>query len=148
MRMRSLLRETRRNWVSSYANLLREIRVPTVLLWFSRRGWDYPVDHSSVEGVFGDFPQLIDRATMPRVIPHAAQYVECVSTRGDPQQLISRFTGQPASVRLGDDRPEFGDVRWTHNRYYPTPEMHADAADYLAVACAPYAQAAVLAGGA
>jgi hypothetical protein len=138
MRMKAIVKETRANWVDSYSQLVRAIRVPTVLFWFSRRAWDYPIDYSSVDGVFGDFPQLIDRPTMSKITPFASHYVQCVSNRGDPQPLISRFTGLPTTVRLSDDRPDFGDVAWTHNKYYPTPEMHIDAAASLAAVCAQY----------
>jgi hypothetical protein len=140
MRLKALVKETRANWVDSYSQLFRAIRVPTVLFWISRRDWDYPIDYSSVDGVFGDFPQLIDRQTMSLITPLASHYAQCVSSRGFPQQLISRFTGLPTSVRLCDDRPDFGDVTWTHNKYYPTPEMHVDAAESLAAVCAQYAE--------
>jgi hypothetical protein len=143
MRMRSLVQETRKNWVDSYAHLLRAIKVPTILFWFSRRGWDYRIDYSSVEGVFGEFPQLIERVTMSKVVPLARHYVECVSSRGSPQLLVSRHTGKPAPVRLADDRPDFGDETWTHNAYYPTPQMHEDAADSLTAACAQHAAGGV-----
>ena len=64
----------------------------------------------------------------------ATHYVECVSSRGSPQPLIDRFTGRPTTIDTSDDRPDFTDV-WTHNAYYPSPEMHQDAAARLEPLC-------------
>ena len=58
-------------------------------------------------------------------------YVECVTDRGSPQPLKSRFTGEPVTVDPALDRPDFGGSLWTHNHYYPSPEMQEDAAEAL-----------------
>ena len=60
------------------------------------------------------------------------EYVECISTRGLPQPLISRFTGEPVSVM---HRADLGGGGRHFNPYYPSPEMHADAFDALEEAC-------------
>jgi hypothetical protein len=84
---------------------------------------------------FGDFPQLVNRSMVEQVRPLADDYVECVSSRGSPQPLISRLTGEPASVaHRGDLRPGTQEF----NSYYPSPEMHEDAANALLEACRKY----------
>ena len=130
-----LVRETRQQWIDDNRSLMNWIGVPTVLLWFSRRAPDYAIDYSSVAGLFGEFPQLVNRPMVEAVKPRATRYVECVTSRGSPQLLRSRFTGRPSPVNLADDRPDFGNSLMTHNAYYPTPEMHEDAATALAPVC-------------
>jgi len=135
IRAASLVRETRNAWVHSYERLFQAIHVPIVLLWFSTRAWRYPVSFRSVDALFGDFPQLINERCMKRVLPYAQMYVEVISSRGFPQELKSRFTGLPVTVTPQDDRSDFGNEIWTHNCYYPTPEMHVDAATALLPKC-------------
>jgi len=50
---------------------------------------------------------------------------EAVTSRGSPQPLVSRFTGAPHVIDRGFRFP-------TSNAYYPSPEMHQDAAAVLA----------------
>ncbi len=129
---RRLAAETRAAWVESTRQLLEQITVPVILLWFSRRTPDYAFGTGSVSQYFGEFPQLIDRPTVESVRRLTPHYVECVTTRGSPQPLISRFTGQPITVDPTRDRPDLaGGAPWTHNRYYPSPEMQQDAAEAL-----------------
>lgn len=128
-RVRSVVAETRRGWIESYREMLREIECPTVLLWFSKRAPDYQDDSRSVSGLFGEFPQLVNREMVGEVAAMCTGYVECVTDRGSPQPLFSRFTGEPVTVDPARDRPDLGNAGlWTHNRYYPSPEMHEDAA--------------------
>jgi hypothetical protein len=65
-----------------------------------------------------------------------AAYAECVSLRGSPQPLVSRFTGRPVTVNPADDRLDLAVKPWAENRYYPSPEMHEDAARTLQAVCA------------
>jgi hypothetical protein len=131
-----VVEETRANWVKSYSALLEAIRVPTILFWFSKRAPDYKESYSDVQALFGEFPQLVNRDMVERIKPLANEYVECVSASGYPHQLVSRFTGEPVSVafRAGPDP-----VSVQFNTYYPSPAMHADAADALTEACRKYA---------
>ncbi len=69
-----------------------------------------------------------------RLVPMADHFVSVVSTAGLPQPLLSRFSGQPTRVDPADDRSDLGGRVWTHNRYYPSPEMHEEAADAVAQA--------------
>jgi len=112
-RLRKLVAETRENWIRSY---------------------DYRERYHSVLGLFGEFPQLVNGSMVLAVRQMSDAYVECVSRRGLPQVLVDRFTGRPTSVDLRDDRPDLK-ATWKRNRYYPSPEMHEDAAAALEHAC-------------
>jgi hypothetical protein len=133
-----IVEETRENWVKSYSALLEAIEVPTILFWFSTRSPDYEESYDSeIRALFGEFPHLVNRSMVERVRHLSDGYVECVSRRGLPQRLISRFTGEPVSVMY---RPDLGGV-WQDefNPYYPAPEMHTDAFHALAETCRKYA---------
>jgi hypothetical protein len=127
-RMKEIVEETRNNWVESYSRLLEAIEVPTILVWFAKRPPEYEERYDDVWGMFGEFPQFVNRAMMDRIADLSDEYVECVSSRGWPQRLFSRFTGQPVSIDLGGTWVEY-------DRYYPSPEMHLDVADALVEAC-------------
>lgn len=141
--VRDVLSETRANWLANYRELFSEIRVPIVLLWISKRRpglhhsgklvWWWQ-RYDTVHAMFGKFPQLINGTMMRQISGEAGAYVECVTSRGSPQPLFDRFTGEPTTINTSDDRPDFTDV-WTHNAYYPSPEMHEDAADQLEPVC-------------
>ncbi len=124
-RLKRIVAETRRNWVESYRKLLEGITVPRILLWFSTRRPRYTEDYRSLESLFGEFPQLVNGEMVAQIRGFCDHYVECVTARGYPHRLTSRFTGQPVTVV--DD---WGG-KWTENWYYPSPEMHLDAADKL-----------------
>ena len=124
--------ETRLRWVASYVALLERIQVPTVLLWFSVRQPAYEETYDKVHGLFGKFPQLVNAEMVDAIREYAERYVECVSSRGLPQQLRSRFTGEPATV-VG--RVDLGSRQRMVNTYYPSPEMHQDAASMLEGVC-------------
>jgi hypothetical protein len=55
-------------------------------------------------------------------------YVECVTSRGLPQPLFDRQTGAATTVA---GPAVLGNQVLTHNTYYPSPEMHEDAATAL-----------------
>ncbi|MEM8629760.1 MAG: DUF6473 family protein [Pseudomonadota bacterium] len=141
--VREVLSETRRNWVESYLELFSKLHVPIILLWFSKRSpglnrsgkvaWWWQ-RYDNVHAMFGKFPQLINGQLMRQVSGKADHYVECISSRGSPQPLVDRFTGKLTTIDTSDDRPDFKDV-WTHNAYYPSPEMHEDAARCLEPIC-------------
>jgi len=135
-RVRRVVEETRRAWVESYRRLLARIDVPAILFWFSRRHPAYVASPRSVSSLFGAFPQLVNSEMVAEVRGLCDYYVECVTERGSPQPLMSRFTGKPVTVDPALDRPDFAGPPWTHNRYYPSPEMHVDAAEALHSLCA------------
>jgi uncharacterized protein DUF6473 len=137
-RVEAIVAETRDNWVASYSALLAAIEVPTIMLWFSVRSPDYEEDYTSdIYAFFGEFPQLVNRSMVERVKGLGGDYVECITGRGLPQPLVSRFTGEPVSVM---HRADLGGGWDAFNPYYPSPEMHADAAATLLDACRRYAQ--------
>ncbi|MEO1205507.1 MAG: DUF6473 family protein [Pseudomonadota bacterium] len=141
--IKSVIAETRANWVANYLKLFDQITVPIVVLWFSKRT---PGLHSNkglrwwwqrydnVHAMFGKFPQLVNSAMIAELRRTPVGYVESVSERGSPQPLFDFETGEPVTVSTVDDRPDFQDV-WTHNAYYPSPEMHEDAAADLLPVC-------------
>lgn len=136
--VRQVLHETRENWVKSFNRLLAAVTPPKVLFWFSQRSPGYVERLDSAHGLFGEFPQLVNAAMVDAIKPHADAYVECVSTRGMPQLLRSRFTGQPVSV----DYTRQGEAVNVdaYNSYYPSPEMHIDATEALFEVCAQYGE--------
>jgi len=122
--------ETRNNWINSYRELMEKIKIPKILFWFSMRKPDYQEKYHKLHGLFGQFPQLIDAKSMEQIRLYSDKYVECVSDRGIPQRLISRFTGKPIVI----------EQKWSgrsvnENNYYPSPEMHVDAATALEKVC-------------
>lgn len=122
-----IVAETRDDFGFMLAELGRLLRVPAVLLWLSRRVPDYEIDWSTTFGILNDYPQLIDRAVLDRVTPHFSGYVECASTSGLPQRLW-----RADEAVAGTNREESG---WLVNVYYPSPEMHREAADLLEPVC-------------
>lgn len=143
--VRRVVREAQRNWVRDFRALMDAITVPKVLLWFSMRRPFYVPRYHRRAAVFGSYPQLVNASMVRRVRALADRYVECVSRRGLPQPLVSRFTGEPVTVDLRTDRKQ-GAIdqgasgplytgTWRSNRYYPTPEMQEDAAYALEPTC-------------
>ena len=75
---------------------------------------------------------MISADMVKQVAQKSDYYVECISDRGSPQPLFSRHTGEPVTVSPANDRPDLDDgAIWTHNIYYPSPEMHEDAVEGL-----------------
>ncbi len=134
-KVRRIVEETRRAWVESHKHFLSRIRVPVILFWFSRRPVYYVEGFSDIPALFGEFPQLVNSRMVEQIIPLCERYIECISSKGSPQLLKSRFTGEPVMVDTSLDRPDFKQ-QWTHNNYYPTPDMHEDAFKALYQTCA------------
>jgi hypothetical protein len=129
--VRQLVAETRSNFVRYHRDLFAKIEIPTILFWFADRTPHYEQRYGNVFELFGSFPQLVDAPTMEELKPLADEYVECVTGRGLPQPLFDRITGEPTMMQ--DVSEELGGRKDTHNRYYPSPEMHEDAAAALMV---------------
>lgn len=123
--VREIVAETRENWVRDFQSLLQAIDIPKVLFWFSVRKPAYIDRYRSRSSLFRDFPQLVNQKMIRRLQGGCDDYVACVSSRGLPQSLVDRFTGEPLAVR----DPWAGE--WRSNGYYPSPEMHAKAAAAL-----------------
>jgi hypothetical protein len=122
-RTRALVNEIRAAWIESSIAFLRRLEVPVVLFWFSKRPPDYRENYATRWKLFGELPHLVNASMMTQVRPHASAYVECVSSRGSPQKLHSRFTGELVSGPVSE------------NERYPSPEMHEDAAQALHETC-------------
>lgn len=130
----AIVDETRRNYVRDMRRLLHDIQPPKILFWFSRRYPDYQIQYQlPMWNIFRNFPQLVNRPMVDQIKPAADGYVECVTARGLPQPLYNR-NGEPATVNFQDEAGRDGIVV-THNNYYPSPEMHADAAGALVAPC-------------
>jgi hypothetical protein len=151
--VKELIAETRLNWVNNYKLLLEEIKIPKVLFWFSTRKSYYTEIYlckkyagipaffgkSNAGALFGKFPQLVNPEMINQIRQYSDEYVECISKRGMPQVLISRFTGKPITIDPGLARKDLGNgKRQKYNNYYPSPEMHIDAANALEKVCKKY----------
>ncbi len=136
--LKRIISETRENWIRNNRSLIEKIDVPVVLFWFAKREPDYRERYIHVSTLLGGFPHLVNREMLAAVQNEADDYVHCVTDRGIPQRLISRLTGKPAKVDPGRSRNDLGGWPWTHNVYYPSPEMHEDAAEALAPVCEKY----------
>lgn len=125
--MARIVAETRADFSQHFAGLLDSLGTPSILFWFAKRKPDYVTRYDDLWGMLSDFPHLIDRPTMDAIRPHASDYVECLSSRGLPQRLWSAETAVEGTVRESDG--------FLYNRYYPSPEMHEDAAKALLGPC-------------
>lgn len=123
---KQIVSETRENYIKKYHDLLDKITVPKILFWFSEREPEYKDDFSDVKGLFNDFPQMVNQEIFEEIAGKCDESVVCKTDRGLPQQLVSRFTGKPVSIIEGP-----GKKPKTRNYYYPSPEMHEDAANAL-----------------
>ena len=136
--LKRIVSETRENWIRNCKSLIEKIQGPVVLFWFSRREPDYRERTFHVSALLGGFPHLVNREMLEGIKNEADDYVHCVTDRGSPQRLISRFTGKPTPVDPGRSRKDLAGPPWTHNFYYPAPEMHEEAAALLVPVCGKY----------
>lgn len=135
-RTKSVVVETRDRWLKNQRELIDKIKVPIVFLWISKRTPEYSESFKTAHGFFNEFPQMINRAMVDEVVRNVDHYAEVVSRRGSPQPLFSRFTGEATTVDPANDRKDLGKGKpWTHNGYYPSPEMQEDAAAKLLPLC-------------
>ena len=123
-RVLEIVEETRRNWIESYRALAAEIHVPKILLWISTRRPGYELSTSSVHGIFGGFPQMVNEDMLATISPWFDRVAEVTSKEGMPAPLWSRFTGLPIRVKRGA-------ATVASNKYYPSPQMHMRAAQAL-----------------
>lgn len=128
-----LVNETRANWIESYRALAAEIHPPKILLWISTRPPEYDLSPSSVPGLFGGFPQMVNAEMLASIAPWFDRVAVVSSNEGMPAPLWSRFTGLPILIKRGD-------VTFTSNNYYPSQQLHmraAQALEPLLRACLP-----------
>lgn len=125
-RVKEIILETRASYVHNMMNLLQHIYRPKIFFWFSRRAPNYEEGFRTPWELLSDYPQLVNQAMLDLLRPYIDDYVECISSRGFPQKLWQ------ADKRIDGTELEDG---WLVNQYYPTPEMHQEAAELLAPAC-------------
>jgi len=128
---RAVVQDLREAWIKSSQDLIKQIDVPVVLLWYSKRAPAYNERYTTYGQLFGEFPHMVTPQMLDALKPHVATYVEAITSRGSPQPLFNRFTGEPTTVNPVNDRPDLEVAAWSENLYYPSPEMHRDAADAL-----------------
>lgn len=122
---RRIIAETREDFAFSMNALARALPNPTVLLWFSQRKPAYVSDYRESPSILNHYPQLIDAPTLATFRDAYAAYVECSEGLGLPQPL---WHGEPVDATRQDSQGRL------HN-YYPSPEMHAAAAEKLTPIC-------------
>lgn len=131
--LEKIVSESRENWVNGCHALLHQITVPKILFWFSSRGPRYRERLTGdLDALFGEFPQLVNEDMVRRIRGGADDYVACISRKGLPQKLSSRFTGRQVTVT-----DPWGGT-WEKNWYYPSPSMHKKAAGALYDVCRKY----------
>ena len=134
-KIESLVQETRTNYVKDMITLLCDIKVPKILFWFSVRKPKYFSEYRlPLYKFWGAFPQFVNDEMINLIIPYADDYVECISSSGLPQKLYDKDGRQTSVIHSYNiENPE---VRIeTENNYYPSPEMHIEAAKVLTLAC-------------
>jgi hypothetical protein len=130
-----IVRETRQNYVRDMLRLLQDICRPKILFWFSARTPEYAEEYPlPIWKLWGAFPQFVNREMINQIKRYADEYVECVSDRGLPQPLIGK-DGKPAWVRHSYKLVKEKVTVESYNRYYPSPEMHEEAAILLEPVC-------------
>ncbi|MGD1865593.1 MAG: DUF6473 family protein [Phormidesmis sp.] len=131
-----IITETRNNFVQEYINLLTKVKVPKILLWFSKREPAYKENYcGEVWELLGKFPHLVNRDMINSIKEYSDDYVECITKTGTPQALFDRFSGQLGVVRKD---PAYGYSSSNYNMYYASPEMHLSAVNKLAKPCSRY----------
>jgi hypothetical protein len=137
-KVEQVVAETRQHYVRAMVQLLEDIRPPKILFWFSVRTPEYEERlELPLWRLWGAFPQFVNRQMVEEIMKHSDDYVECVSKRGLPQPLFDK-NGKPATITYCYTilRPETNTD--THNNYYPSPQMHEDAAQLLEPVCHRY----------
>lgn len=126
----SIINEIRNQWLDAYLQLFEMIKVPVVLFWFSTREPDYPINYRAPGKLLGKFPQLVNGFMMDQIKDKAEKYVECISQIGLPEKLINRHTKEPVNIYN-----EMTKRTINENKYYPSTQMHREAAELLTPVC-------------
>jgi hypothetical protein len=137
--------ETRLSWLEETRRLIDSISVPVIFFWYSSREPDYEIDWDAMRerkahgqyidllnGLWGDVPQIVDGPTARAAAAMCRAEASCLSSRGMGAILINRRTGKPIDPADYKDRGlEYYPLAAGKNHYYPSAEMHEDAADAL-----------------
>ncbi len=111
-----------KNFHDGMMSIINNIKVPLYMFYFSStpsRNLKNGVDYSNYKSFLGDFPQLLNYEDVKIYDP-----IECSSCRGLPQLL-------PEAVTDGYQESLGEQPLGCYNNYYPSPEMHEDAARTL-----------------
>ena len=119
-RFKLVVNEIKNAWIGRTHTLLTSLHAKTVLFWFSQRSPDGPPPDAGAAGT--DYPAYVDQAMVDTVAEVADGYVECVTDVGLPQDLT-------VDGRTVLYRPSGAPI--DQNREFPSPEMHAAAAEAL-----------------
>jgi hypothetical protein len=126
--------QSQQSWINDYRSLLDKITVPVLLFWFSPKSMNLPLDLSKPDGGAGlidHYPQFVQGSMVSAIRPLAQDFAECNSARNTGHPLVSRFTGKPVVSDYAKLAGRAEPIKETHNTYYPSPEMHEDAAAVL-----------------
>ena len=144
--MSNLIRETRQNYLNATLDLLKLITVPKILLWFSVRTpdeaeklsrWNFVVKRASnqsnlIKKVCQHIPLLKPYTNPPvGIFPHFVnrEMIEAMKSASDFVVECSSSVGLPQLMRNSAGKV----VR--EDNYYPSPEMHQQAAKLLLPVC-------------
>ncbi|NET27448.1 DUF6473 family protein [Okeania sp. SIO1I7] len=116
----ALVENTRENYLNEYFQLIKAIKVPIILLWFSTRKPDYEASYSqNINKLFSSYPHLVNKEMVSEIAKQCSEYVEVVTNNGLPQKLYHIVTLEHQQRTPGDPRSTS-----IYNEYYPSPEMH------------------------
>lgn len=124
----SYIKDTRNTCIKNFHEgmefIISRINVPLYIFYFSSTPYKdlykNAVDFSNYKTYLGNFPQLL----RPEDIEIYDGFIECSSNRGLPQLL-------PEPVTDGYQESLGEKPLGCYNNYYPSPEMHVDAANVL-----------------
>lgn len=119
-----LFLEQRAIWLDKMLSLIKSLKRPILLLYFSHQLPPKELDLSDF-GNLWQSPHFIDRGMIDVLLPHVGQYYEFASRAGMPQRLTN-LQGASQRVKmgmLGEDS--------NLNKYYPSAEMHQALASEL-----------------
>lgn len=114
-------RELKTAWVARTRLMLESIQTKKILFWFSERAPNEEPQTKDKKTKL-KYPHYVDQAMLDAVTPFVDKIVYCISSEGLPQSLL--VDGE-AVLQTPFGMP----VR--ENRYYPSPEMHQQAAEAL-----------------
>lgn len=131
--MNKYIEQSRASWIADYRTLLGKIKVPVILFWFSPKRMEAPLDikSSGGAGLLDRYPQFVDGKLVDAIRPLGKAFATCYSSRNQGHPLVSRFSGKQVEVNYADLGPIATPLKESHNTYYPSPEMHQDAAAVL-----------------
>ena len=136
--IRQIIKQTQHNYVQQFISLKNSIKVPIIYLWHSVRPPDkiFDIDTyeiKSEEDIFNlilsnkvnQFPHLVSRSMVNKIITQEDYYIEYVSSKGFPQYFYNK-DGKQVNIPRRNGR-----TSWDKNIYYPTQEQHKEVADLL-----------------